>query len=81
MRNADLDRRVSIEKHNAIDENKLPVKTRFSGCFYFILFFIQTAHEIFDIASSVYYRYIILLYNIFNIIQASFNSSPEAHSV
>lgn len=39
MRNADLDRRVSIEKHNAIDENKLPVKTRFSGCFYFILFF------------------------------------------
>jgi len=37
MRNADLNRRVSIEKHNAIDENKLPVKTRFSGCFYLLL--------------------------------------------
>jgi len=73
MRNADFDHRVSIEKYNAIDENKLPVKTRFSGCFFF--YKPLTKYSILQVLFKD------ILYNVFNIIQASFNSSPEADSI
>lgn len=65
MRNADLDRRVSIEKHNAIDENKLPVKTktRFSGCFYFI--FLYKPLTKYSILQVLYTTDILYYYTIF----------------
>lgn len=65
MCNADLDRRVSIEKHNAIDEHKLPVKTRFSGCFYFIIIFFYKPLTKYSILQVLYTTDILYYYTIF----------------